>query len=186
MGLPQEIFAPTLSAIGWEAAVGLGTLVLAAVTACLAYATGRMARVAEQDLASEFIPVLVDDLGTGVDGNTITLAFKNVGRGPAMYAEVESGGLTVGGALPEFTSSRVSIGPAAKGTLAIAVQGAEILWEEVAIKVEVDLIYRGLIRSDERYRTSFVFAVVCGKVDKVKSVYHGLPGQLPHAPKRSA
>ncbi len=36
VGLPQEIFAPTLSAIGWEAAVGLGTLGLACVTAYLA------------------------------------------------------------------------------------------------------------------------------------------------------
>ena len=186
MGLPQGIFAPTLSAIGWEAAVGLGTLVLAGVTACLAYATGRMARVAEQDLASEFIPVLVDDLGTGVEGNTITLAFKNVGRGPAMYAEVESGGLSVDGASREFTSKTVSIGPAAMATLAIAVQGAVICWKEVEIEVKVELIYRGMIRSGERYRTSFVFAVDRGKVDKVTSVYCGLPGQLPDAPSRSA
>jgi hypothetical protein len=186
VGLPQEIFAPTLSAIGWEAAVGLGTLGLACVTAYLAYATRRMARVAEQDLASEFIPVLVDDLDTCVDRNTITLAFKNVGRGPAMYAEVESGGLRIDDHPREFTSSTVSIGPAAKATLAIAVQGAEIPCKEVEVRVEVDLIYRGMIQSDQPYRSSFVITVVCGKVDKVTSVYYGLPGQLPNAPSRSA
>ena len=71
-------------------------------------------------------------------------------------------------------------------TLAIAVEGAAICWKEVEIEVKVELIYSGLIRSDERYRTSFAFAVVCGKVDKVTSVYHGLPGQLPNAPSRSA
>jgi hypothetical protein len=83
--------------LGWDSLVAIGTLVLALVTAWLAWSTRKLARETADDVSSQLRPVLIDS-AEGVlvvgypqdsDQGAFTLAVKNVGPGPALNARAE-------------------------------------------------------------------------------------------------
>jgi hypothetical protein len=70
----------------WEEVTAVSTLSLAAVTAGLAWSTRRLAREANAETRANWQPVLVPDpdIGIRMNGDTLELPIRNVGRGPAL------------------------------------------------------------------------------------------------------
>jgi len=66
-----------------EGVAAIGTLVLAAFTAWLAWTTRRLARAAGSETRANWRPVLVFALAT-LEGGRLSLSVRNVGRGPAL------------------------------------------------------------------------------------------------------
>jgi hypothetical protein len=102
--------------------VAIGTLLLAAFTAFLAYETRRVARDTEEDVSAEWRPVLIateqppTNAGVGGGGTSgfITVHLTNVGRGPALNTSVS---VTSQSSTEAMTSSPHNLGTVAVGAL---------------------------------------------------------------------
>lgn len=74
-------------AFGWEALVAIGTLLLACVTAGLAWLTRTLAKSSAADVRSQWRPVILPGtkLAYDPDGKLLVVAIRNSGRGPALF-----------------------------------------------------------------------------------------------------
>ncbi|HXD55668.1 MAG TPA: hypothetical protein VN618_12990 [Solirubrobacteraceae bacterium] len=91
---------------GWTALAAIGTLVLAVVTALLAWSTRKLADASTADQQAQWRPVLSVNPDGKVDydepNNLLAFTVRNVGRGPAFgtNAQVRSGTRSLGSSIP--------------------------------------------------------------------------------------
>jgi hypothetical protein len=97
-------FAEVLAswALGWEALVAIGTLLLAVATFLLVLRTAALARSSDADIRAQWRPIILPaayDAGDSAlfytDG-VLYVGIKNAGRGPALYirAQIEPDGVS--------------------------------------------------------------------------------------------
>jgi hypothetical protein len=143
---------------GWEALVAIGTIGLATFTAWLAWSTRRLVGETEQDVRSEFRPVLIGGTGGGLlitytagqpHGQT-TVAVKNVGPGPALNITAKLR-MTAPKAWKSETRQLGTVGPGQPGSANIDVAVDSLDPNGLSVICEVEFIYEDL--AEARHHT---------------------------------
>lgn len=147
-----------LADFAWDAIVAIGTLLLACVTASLAWSTRALALASRKDERAQWRPAVVPGVRAPVDYDDATgaLSFelRNVGRGPAfgIHAQLRSGKRALGASLPG--SSAIALAPGDSYCLQ-----ARIIDPSLRIRgkvIEVDVSYADITERWHRSRLTIV------------------------------
>ena len=91
-------FAAVLASweLGWDALVGIGTLLLAGATFLLVLRTAALAKSSDADIRAQWRPMILPGQVLFYSGAALQVGIRNGGRGPALYvrAQIEPGGVS--------------------------------------------------------------------------------------------